>query len=275
MPRITLLTDFGTRDGYVGAMKGVMASVFPGVTVDDISHSVAPGDVEGASLSLTRYWDRYPSGTVHVVVVDPGVGTDRRPLAVEADRKLLVAPDNGVLSGVLESGAKVRVVKIENVDYLARNPSATFHGRDVFAPAAAFLARGVHISRLGSRVSDPIRLAEPEVEEDGEFVSARVVSMDRFGNLITNLRGAGVEVAREVEVDGQSIPVVRTYGDVDSRSLAAVVNSDGRLEVAARDASAADLLDAGIGTRVRIRVSPEGAPAQGLGPMASEPERGK
>ncbi len=272
MPRITLLTDFGTRDGYVGAMKGVMATVFPGVGMDDVSHSIPPGDVASAALTLSRYWDCYPGGTVHVVVVDPGVGTDRRPLAVEADRRFLVAPDNGVLSRVLDAGKQVRVVAIENGEYLAKERSATFHGRDVFAPVAAFLARGVHISRLGPPVFDPVRIREPEVEEDGDVVSARVVSLDRFGNLITNLRGEGIGAVGEVQVGGRSIPLVRTYGDVDPEGLAALVNSDGRLEVAARDASAADLLGAGVGTLVRIRMTPGGD--QRARPIASGSEPG-
>lgn len=253
MQRITLLTDFGTRDGYVGAMKGVMATIFPGVLIDDVSHSIPAGDIEAAALALTRYWSRFDTGTVHLAVVDPGVGTDRRAIAVEADRRLFVAPDNGVLSRVFDEAETFRVVEIANPAYTLAQVGHTFHGRDVFAPAAAYLARGVHLSLLGPEVHDPIRIGEPAVlEEEGALVG-QVVSLDHFGNLVTNLRVSHEGGAEGVEVDGRTIPIVRTYGDVPSREVAALVNSDGRIEVAARDSSAAELLNAGIGTPVRVR----------------------
>lgn len=252
MARITLLTDFGTRDGYVGSMKGVIESVFPGVIVDDVSHSIGFGDVEAAGRALSRYWNRYPAGTTHAVVVDPGVGTERRALAVEADRRLIVAPDNGLLSGVIEASRELQIVSIENSDFMLPERSSTFHGRDVFAPVAAFLARGVHLARLGPTVRDPVRLPKPAVVEEGGAIVGRVVSLDRFGNLLTNLPGASVDEGSRVEIEGRIIPVVRTYGDVPSDSPAAVVNSDGCVEVAARDTSAAELLNAEVGTRVRI-----------------------
>jgi S-adenosylmethionine hydrolase len=266
MARITLLTDFGGRDGYVGAMKGVMATIYPGVIVDDVSHDVAQGDIAGASLALGRYWSRYPSGTVHVVVVDPGVGTERRALAVEADRRLIVAPDNGVLSHVLVAAKRSRVVEIVNGDYLLPEPGHTFPGRDVFAPAAAYLARGIPISRLGPSIEDPVRILEPEVELQEEDIVGQVIALDHFGNLVTNLAGGTVQETDEVEVKGRTIPVAKTYGEVGPRELAAVVNSDGRLEVAARDSSAAELLEAGIGTLVRIRRPRGGTPHPGVAP---------
>lgn len=258
MPRITLLTDFGTRDGYVGAMKGVIATVFPGVHIDDISHSVGAGEVETAALALTRYWSRYDTGTVHLAVVDPGVGTERRALAVEADRRLFVAPDNGILSRVFDEAKEFRVVEITNSDYILREIGNTFHGRDIFAPAAAYLARGVHLSLLGPEVHDPIRIGEPAVREEEGVLVGEVVSLDHFGNLVTNLRAPGEGGASDIEVDGRTIPIVRTYGDVPSKTVAALVNSDGRIEVAARDSSAAELLNAGIGTRVLVRLLPSG-----------------
>ena len=250
--RITLLTDFGTRDGYVGAMKGVIASVFPGVIVDDVSHAVGFGDVDGAGRALARYWNRYPPGTTHLVVVDPGVGTERRALAVEADRRLIVVPDNGAVSRVLDIAKEVEVVGIENPGFILPETSSTFHGRDIFAPAAAYLARGVHLSRLGPPVSDPVRLREPLAVEEDEAIVGEVVSLDRFGNLVTNLPGKRVGEGSGVEIEGRTIPVVQTYADVPPNSLAAVVNSDGCLEVAARDRSAAKLLKVEVGTRVRI-----------------------
>ncbi len=252
MAHVTLLTDFGTRDGYVGAMKGVITSIFPGVIIDDVSHAIGFGDVRAAGQALSRYWNRYPTGTTHLAVVDPGVGTERRALAVEADRRFLVAPDNGLLSRVLDDAIQVKMVSIENRDFTLPKTSSTFHGRDVFAPAAAFLARGLHLGRLGPPVQDPLRLPEPGVVEEGGAIVGEVVSLDRFGNLVTNLPGASLEEGSGLEIEGRKIPVVRTYGDVPSHSLAAIVNSDGQVEVAARDKSAAELLNAEVGTQVRI-----------------------
>ena len=252
MARVTLLTDFGTSDGYVGAMKGVIAAIFPGVTIDDVSHDVPFGAVSAGALTLARYWNRYPPGTVHLVVVDPGVGTERRALAAEADRRFLVAPDNGILSRVLDAATSFRAVSVENSAFLPEERSATFHGRDIFAPVAAYLARGVHLARFGSALSDPHYMPEPGVRWEGEAIIGEVVSRDGFGNLVTNLPATSVDEASGVEIQGKTIPVVRTYGDLPPESLAAVVNSDGRVEVAARDSSAAKLLKADVGTRVRI-----------------------
>jgi S-adenosylmethionine hydrolase len=251
--RITLLTDFGTRDGYVGAMKGVISSIFPGVVVDDISHEIAPGDIRGAALALSRYWRLYPRGTVHVVVVDPGVGTDRAALAASADRRFLVAPDNGVLSRVHEACPDMRFVRVENPQFMSADPSRTFHGRDVFAPVAAHLALGVHPSRIGPPVESPVRLEEPSASWADAALIGEVVSLDRFGNLVTNLPGTSLSTDCEVEIAGRAIPVVGTYGEVPAGSVGAVINSDGRVEVAARERSAADLLSAGVGTRVSLR----------------------
>jgi S-adenosylmethionine hydrolase len=251
--RITLLTDFGTRDGYVGAMKGVIAAIFPGVVVDDVAHDIAPGDVRGAALALSRYWRLYPPGTVHLAVVDPGVGTERAALAAEADRRFLVAPDNGLLSRVQDAYPAVRFVRVENPQFMSASPSRTFHGRDVFAPVAAHLALGVHLSRLGPSYPSPVRLEEPSASWAEAALVGEVVSLDRFGNLVTNLPGTSVGKDYEVEIGGKTIPVVGTYGEVPADSVGAVINSDGRVEVAARERSAADLLSAGVGTRVSLR----------------------
>ncbi len=252
MARVTLLTDFGSADGYVGAMKGVIASIFPGAILDDVSHEIPFGAVGAGALALARYWNRYPPGTVHLVVIDPGVGTRRRALAAEADRRFVVAPDNGIVSRVLDAADEFRPVSIENPGFLPEERSATFHGRDIFAPAAAYLARGVHLFRFGPEIADPVYLPEPGVSWEAEAIIGEVVLTDGFGNLVTNLPGASVDEASGVEIKGLKIPVVRTYGDLPSESLAALVNSDGRVEVAARDSSAAELLDADVGTRVRI-----------------------
>lgn len=259
MSRVTLLTDFGTRDGYVGAMKGIIASALPGVHLDDLGHDVPPGDVAGAARALAGYWNLYPGGTVHLVVVDPGVGTARRALAVEADRRFIVAPDNGVVSRVLDAARSWRAVEISNPDYLRPVRSRTFHGRDVFAPAAAHLAQGAELVRLGGPVADPVRIPEPEPSVGEDEAVGEVVQVDRFGNLITNLPGDLVLWGSSVELEGRRIPTVGTYGDVASGEPLALENSEGRLEVGVRDGSGAEVLGAGKGSRVVVRRGPKGA----------------
>lgn len=254
MARVTLLTDFGTRDGYVGAMKGVITSIVPGVPIDDIGHDVPRGDPVAAGYALARYWDRYPRATVHIVVVDPGVGTERRALALEVDGRFVVAPDNGLISRVLDAARRSRAVALTSPGYLDLSGSRTFHGRDVFAPAGAHLARGLPLSLLGPELSDPVRWSEPEVERTTDEARGEVVAVDRFGNLATNLPGETLDGASWVELDGERIPVVRTYGEVESKAPLALVNSDGRVEVAVRDGSAADVLRAGIGASVRVPI---------------------
>ena len=240
---VTLLTDFGTADGYVGEMKGILLGSAPDAVLVDISHDVTAQDVDGARLALARYWQRFPVWTVHVVVVDPGVGSSRAAIAVESEGRYLVGPDNGVLSPAwLHAGA--RCVELP----VPAGASATFHGRDVFAPAAAALARGTPLDSLGETCSTPIVRRTPEaMRRDDGSIAGEVITVDRFGNAVTNLvsfRG-GV-----VEVGGQRLPLVRTYADVASGEAAALVGSSGLLEVAMRDRSAAAVLGLKRGSAV-------------------------
>lgn len=247
LPLVTLLTDFGTADGYVGEMKGVILSALSEARVVDISHDIAPQDVESARLAVARYWRRFPPGTVHVVVVDPGVGSPRPAIAVASDRRFLVGPDNGVLSpALLVAGARVVSLPVPAF------ASATFHGRDVFAPAAALLAAGTPLDALGPVHDTPVVRRTPEAKRlpDGSVVG-EVIAVDRFGNLITNLmapRGGVVEIA------GHTVPLVRAYADVPTGALAALVGSSGLVEVAVRDGSAARLLSAARGVAVVLRL---------------------
>ena len=249
MPRlVTLLTDFGTADGYVGEMKGVLATLAPEVTVLDIAHDVTPHDVDGARLALARYWRRFPAGTVHLVVVDPGVGGARRAIALESEGRLLVGPDNGVLSpALLHAGA--RCVSLD----IPPSAAPTFHGRDVFAPAAAQLALGASIETLGAELSNPeVRRTPEALRRDDGGVQGEVITVDRFGNAVTNLlalRGG------EVEVEGLTLPVRRTYADSLSGEPTALVGSSGLVEIAVRDGSAAELLGLRRGVGVVLRSS--------------------
>jgi len=243
---ITLLTDFGTADGYVAEMKGVMLSLVPDAAIVDVTHDVPPQDVESARLALARYWRRFPPGTVHVAVVDPGVGSARAALAVASDDRTLVGPDNGILSpALLLSGAQAVALPVP--------PTAapTFHGRDVFAPAAAALARGTPVTALGEPYDTPVvrRTAEPQRLVDGS-IQGQVIAVDRFGNAITNclgLRGGTMEVA------GRVLPVARTYADTPPGTLTAICGSNGLIEVAVRDGSAARELGLARGTGVIFR----------------------
>src|SRR5215471_2798829 len=210
-PVITLLTDFGTADGYVGEMKGVLIAKVPDATLVDITHDIPAQDIEAGRLTLARVWRRFPPGTVHLVVVDPGVGTERPALAVRSDERLLVGPDNGVLSpALLVAGACA--VELETPP----NASTTFHGRDVFAPAAAALALGRPLDALGAATSRAVirRTQEPRRIGDGVLAGV-VISIDRFGNAITNLIGLRAGV---VEVANVALAIRRTYGDVPSGS---------------------------------------------------------
>jgi S-adenosylmethionine hydrolase len=240
---VTLLTDFGTADGYVGEMKGVLATSAPGVTIVDIAHDLAPHDVDSARLALARYWRRFPAGTVHMVVVDPGVGGSRAALAIASAGRLLVGPDNGVLSpALLHAGARCVSLPVP--------PSAapTFHGRDVFAPAAADLAQGIALDALGAPHAAPIVRRTPEATRrlDGTLAGV-VITIDRFGNAVTNLmaRHGGA-----VDVGGRRIALARTYSEVEAGDPVALVGSSGLVEIAVRDGSAAAQLGLRRGSSV-------------------------
>jgi S-adenosylmethionine hydrolase len=245
-PIVTLLTDFGSADSYVAEMKGVLLTRAPSATLVDVTHEISPGDILAAQHVLLRTWHRFPAGTVHLAVVDPGVGTARRALAVTSARHHFVAPDNGLLTPLL---ADATVVALP----VPAEAAPTFHGRDLFAPAAAALACGTAIDDLGARVHDAVRRAPPEPVERGATVAGVVVSVDRFGTLVPNLPAAFAAGARDVRILDWSLgPVRRTFADVPSGTAAALVGSGGTLEVAVRDGSAARALGAGVGTEVRI-----------------------
>jgi len=244
---ITLMTDFGTADGYAAEMKGLLYARVPGATIVDVSHDIPAHDVEAARLALERYWRDFPPSTVHLVVVDPGVGSSRAAIAVESDHRLLVGPDNGVLSPAL-------VVPDARVVELPEPPgaSATFHGLDLFAPVAAALAIGTPIEQMGTPFGRAIvrRSPEPQRRTDGALVG-EIVTIDRFGNAITNLPGP--KGPATLECAGRHLAVVRTYADVAPGEATALVGSGGSIEIAVRDASAADHLGLSRGLTVVLR----------------------
>lgn len=251
MTVLTLLTDFGTRDGYVGSMKGVILGISPKVMVLDIAHDLPQGDIETGAWVLSQYWDLYPAGTVHVAVIDPGVGSGRRAIALEAEGRFVVAPDNGLITRVLARSATGSIVEIREPAYQHSKVSPTFHGRDVFAPAGAHLAAGVALSELGPAVRDPELLDLEEPERETATVRGRIVHVDRFGNLISDIPASWIGEGWRFTVEGVDVgPIRATYSAVEPKGLVVVEGSLGTIEVAVRDGSAADRLKLERGARL-------------------------
>lgn len=251
MPLVTLLTDFGTADSYVAEMKGVLLSRAPSATLVDLTHAVPPGDIRAGAYLFGRAWRRFPAGTIHLAVVDPGVGTARAAFALSAHGHYFVGPDNGLFTSVFR-GEPVEIASLPTPDGAA----PTFHGRDLFAPAAAALATGAHLRDLGAPFGGiPERLAYTEPHYEGKSVVGEVVYVDRFGTLITNLMPELVPGYAVMEVeDLDAGPLRRTFGDVATGGLVAYVGSGGAVEIAVRDGSAARRLGVGVGGRVRARL---------------------
>lgn len=259
-PVVALLTDFGLENHYVGAMKGVILGLCPDAAIVDVTHGVPPQDIRTAALELVAAWRFFPPGAVFVVVVDPGVGTTRPAIAVQIGEYRFVAPDNGVLDLVLQEEPASRAVSLSDPRFARADVSLTFEGRDRFAPAGAWLARGTDLGALGQPVTLGVRLAWPVAALEGDAVVGEVVHVDRFGNLVTNIERSAFPAlagARTVTVGAHPpAAVVGTYGEAPAGSLVALFGSSGRLEVAVVQGSAAARLQAGRGAVVRV---PQGA----------------
>lgn len=240
-PILTLTTDFGWRDPYVAAMKGVIAARCAAARVYDLSHDLPVGDVFEAALFLAGAIPWFPAGAVHMVVVDPGVGTDRRPVAARWRDQFLVLPDNGLLTFLHRKHPVEAVREIEHADCRLESVSATFHGRDIFAPTAAALACGFRFEDTGRVVDSPVYLTVPETRIDGADVCGEVIHVDRFGNAITNIRREQLATAARVHVEraGDAIPIFTTYGDVQEGEVLALIGSSGLLEIAINRGNAA------------------------------------
>jgi len=254
---ITFTTDFGLSDHFVGTMKGVIAGIAPDARVIDISHDIAPHNVMEAAFVISEAWRYFPKRTIHVVVVDPGVGTSRRPILAETDGHFFIAPDNGVLSMVLDA-APHKVRAISNAQFMRREVSRTFHGRDVFAPAAAHLAKGAKPAAFGKLIQDYIRIGGTQPSRKGKDAwSGVVLKVDRFGNLITNFlasKFAGVNTRPfELRAGTQRIHrLALTYAEVDVGDLFVIAGSSGYLEIAANQTSAASLVGCTAGAPVEL-----------------------
>lgn len=254
---ITLTTDFGTADHFVGTMKGVILGIAPGTAIVDISHEVAPFDILEGAFTIAQAYRYFPKRSIHVVVVDPGVGTVRRPVLAEAAGQFFIAPDNGILS-IIYSTESHRVRAITNEHLFRPDVSRTFHGRDVFAPCAAHLASGTAAAKFGKPISDYVQLGLMKPQQTSRRVwSGTVLKVDRFGNLITNLRlDEFPDVQRrpfELSVGLRRVyGLAATFGDCEPGEPCVIAGSSGYLEVVVNQASAAKLLGCGAGAPVEL-----------------------
>lgn len=243
---ITLLTDFGQGDAYAGIMKGVILSIHPDARVVDITHDVPPGDVLQAALLLQEAFPFFPEGTVHLAVVDPGVGGGRRAIAAEAGGRFLVGPDNGIFWPMIACEASAAVFHLTESRFFLPDVSGTFHGRDVFAPVAARLARGVDLSAMGAPLKDPVRLHVPEPRTEDEVLIGEVLRVDRFGNLITNIGanvlgnflGAARPLIRAGSLELRGVD--HSYSAKGEGEPLALIGSSGRLEISVNRGRASD-----------------------------------
>lgn len=259
-PIVALLTDFGSRDHYAGVMKGVILSVAPDITLIDVLHDLPAHDIPFAARELEATYKYFPAGTIFLVVVDPGVGTTRRGLAAEVGEWKFVAPDNGVLTGVFRESPPRRVVELSERRYARPTVSRTFEGRDRFAPAAGWLARGIPLASLGKNIANYQVIDLPKAEAGTGAISGEIVRVDRFGNLISNidhrsfaqLADAGTVA---VAVGGRDIPrLVATYADAPAGELCALFGSTDHLEIAVNGGDAARALSLGRGAKVTVRL---------------------
>ena len=271
-PIITLTTDFGTNDHFVGAMKGVILEIVPEAAIVDISHAVQAFDVLDGAITISQAYSYFPTGTVHVVVVDPGVGSARRPIIASSDAYHFVAPDNGVLSMVYAREERSHVRHITSDHYFRQPVSNTFHGRDIFAPVAAYLAKQVDSHKFGDEIEDYVRFAAPKPKAAGENrMRGVVLKVDRFGNLITNVTPEDVPAlfsatSRPFKIvvgKGEITAIRNSYAEGSPGEVFGVLGSMGYLEIAANRGAAAQLTDAGKGSEVSIFLGESAAAGKG------------
>ena len=271
---VTLTTDFGVQDHFVGTMKGVMIDINPDVKFVDISHAVQPFDVFDAALTIAQAYPYFPTSTVHMVIVDPGVGTARRPIVVSTEKYLFVAPDNGVLSLIYDREERLSVRSISADHYFLQPLSNTFHGRDIFSPIAAYLSKGVDPARMGEEVTDFVRFSAPKPKSAGNGTLRGVVlKVDRFGNLITNITAKEAPglfqpepQSFKITVGNREVNQIRTaYADGAPGEVFGIIGSMGFLEIAANRGAASKMLEASKGTDVNL-VLQGAAPANNTQP---------
>jgi S-adenosylmethionine hydrolase len=271
-PIVTLTTDFGLNDHFIGTMKGVILNIAPDAEIVDINHAVQAFDVLDGALTIAQSYSYFPSGTIHVVVVDPGVGTARRPILLSTEKYYFVAPDNGVLSLVYNREERIRVRHITGEHYFLQPVSSTFHGRDVFAPVAGWLAKGVDGAKFGEEISDYVRFNAPKPKPvDGRTFRGVVLKVDRFGNLVTNFTPQDVPMLFQptpppfkIVVGKREITELhQNYSEGEPNELFGILGSMGYLEIAANRAAAAQLVGSGKGSEVSVVLGETAAAANG------------
>jgi S-adenosyl-L-methionine hydrolase (adenosine-forming) len=256
-PIITLMSDFGLQDGYVASMKGVILGIAPDALLVDISHEIPPQDIRSAAFVLSTCYACFPQGTVHLAVVDPGVGTERKAIAVRSPVGFFVGPDNGIFSLVLGRETRWEARSLENCSLWRKETSATFHGRDIFAPVAARLARGVPFDLLGPLCSPAVLEWSSPIRGESE-VQGEIIHIDRFGNCITNVAGDDLMVSGPLEnwtvrAGGVTISsILNTYGQSRPGSVLALNGSSGYIEIAINQGNAASELGLSTGTRISL-----------------------
>jgi S-adenosylmethionine hydrolase len=255
---ITLTTDFGTRDWFVGAMKGVILGIQPQAIIVDLAHDVGSGDIRGGAFSLMAGYSLFSKGTVHVAVIDPGVGSARQAIAVKTTNHLFVGPDNGVLSFALAREKIKSIRRLENEKFFLNPVSRTFHGRDIFAPVAAHLSRSVAFEKFGPALEDFVRLDWPRVQARAGKTEGEIVYVDRFGNLITNIQTESLQIFGDKPCEvfagrKRLCPIAPFYGAVPAGRPLAVMGSTGLLEIAINGASAAEKFRLGVGDKLDVR----------------------
>lgn len=256
---ITLTTDFGKSDPYVGVMKGVILNINPQIQIVDITHAIPPQDIHGAAFIIDSAYRYFPTGSIHVVVVDPGVGSMRRAIICQTETAYFICPDNGVLSHVLDDGVLYRAVAVDNTAYCLPEISNTFHGRDIFAPVAAHLSRGIALSDFGRAVNNLLRLSSSAPHVTDTSIIGRVIWIDRFGNLITNISREILEstiVHENFAIRAGNVEVNRlnrSYAESNVGECLAIIGSFGQLEISVNQGNAAHLLELKRGDPIVVR----------------------
>ncbi|MDE0185514.1 MAG: SAM-dependent chlorinase/fluorinase [Candidatus Poribacteria bacterium] len=256
---ITLTTDFGTNDPYIGVMKGVILNINPHIHIVDITHSIPPQNIHDAAFIIDSAYRYFPSGSIHVVVVDPGVGSTRRAIACQTETGCFVCPDNGVLSYVLDEDAPYRAVSVDNTEYCLPEISNTFHGRDIFAPIAAHLSRGIPLGDIGGTVNNLVRLNSSKAQVTKTEIIGRIIWIDSFGNLISNISSEIFEstIAREnfaIRVGNAEINRLNgSYAESQAGECLAIIGSFGQLEISVNQGNAAQRLELKRGDPIVVR----------------------
>jgi len=250
---ITLTTDFGNGDIYVGVMKGVILSINPNATIVDITHDISPHNIKEGAFLLNDFYRYFPKGSIHLVVVDPGVGSERKGILIESDGYFFVGPDNGIFTYPIKKGLK-KIIELSNKSYYLNEISSTFHGRDIFAPVAAHLSLGIEPDKFGNEIKEyKILNFDPEISENG--INGEIIHIDKFGNLITDIKkefmvNKDFEILiKDIKIDNIS----ESYFEGKEKEILAIFGSSGWLELSVNMGNAADIIDAKVGDRVLVR----------------------